>query len=137
MKPGFYISMGIAIAGLIVGFVFLNDIQQEKESKNIWIQKIPTQCHDVWEREHQEFYDLNPELLNSNKEKSKEILETIIKNHYEKAGISILDLNLELDVIDEIRCESCDCLGSDRVSIKIPKNQFELISQSEGWKPLE
>jgi len=137
MKTGFYISMGIAIAGLIVGFVLLNDIQQEKESKNTWIQKIPTQCNDVWEREYQEFYDLNPELLNSNKEKSKEILETIIKSHYEKEGISVLDLNLELDVIDEIRCESCDCLGSDRISIKIPRNQLDLVSQSEGWKPLQ
>ena len=129
--------MGVAIAGLVVGFILLNDIQQEKESKNIWIQKIPTQCNDVWEKEYQEFYDLNPELLNSNKEKSKEILETIIKNHYEKEGINILELNLELNVIDEIRCESCNCLGADRVSIKIPRNELDLISSSEGWEMLE
>jgi len=129
--------MGVAIAGLIVGFVLLNDIQQEKESRNIWIQKIPTQCNDVWGKEYQEFYDLNPELLKSNKEKSKEILETVIKNHYEKEEISILDLNLELDVIDEVRCESCNCLGSDRISIKIPRNQLDLISSSEGWEPIE
>jgi len=129
--------MGVAIAGLIVGFVLLNDIQQEKENRNIWIQKIPTQCNDVWEREYQEFYELNPELLKSDKEKSKEILETIIKNHYEKEGISILDLNLELDVIDEVRCESCNCLGSDRISIKISRNQLDLISSSEGWEPIE
>jgi len=91
----------------------------------------------VWGKEYQEFYDLNPELLKSNKEKSKEILETVIKNHYEKEGISILDLNLELDVIDEVRCESCNCLGSDRISIKIPRNQLDLISSSEGWEPIE
>ena len=137
MKKGFYVSMGVAIAGLVAGFILLNDIQQEKENRSIWIQKIPTQCNDVWGTEYQEFYDLNPNLLDSDTEKSKEILETIIKNHYEKEGISVLDLNLELNVIDEIRCESCDCLGSDRVSIKIPRNQLDLISSSEGWKPLE
>ena len=69
MKPGFYISMGIAIAGLIAGFVLLNDIQQEKENKNIWIQKIPTQCNDVWNKEYEDFYNLNPELKEANKKK--------------------------------------------------------------------
>lgn len=137
MKPGFYISMGVAITGLIAGFVLLNDVQQEKESKNIWIQKIPTQCNEAWQKEYTEFYDLNPELLEASKEKSKEILETIVKNHYEKEGISVLDFNLESDVIDGIKCESCDCLGSDRISIKIPRNQLDLISPNEGWESME
>jgi len=134
MKKGFYISMGISIAGLIAGFILLNDIQQEKESQNIWIQKIPTQCNDVWDKEYDEFYELNPELQGGNKEKIKEILESIIKNHYAKKGINILELNLELDVIDKIRCESCDCLGWDLLSIKIPQNQFDLMEHSEGWE---
>lgn len=134
MKQGFYISMGIAISGLVVGFILLNDIQQEKENKEIWIQKIPTQCNDVWAIEYNEFYELNPDLKEENKEKSKEFLETIIKNHYDKIGISILDLNLELDALDEVRCESCNCLGWDILSIKIPKNQLELIPKSEGWE---
>lgn len=137
MKPGFYISMGVAISALVVGFILLNDIQQEKEKTEIWIQKIPTQCNDVWSNDYEEFYDINPELRGSDKEKAKEFLETIIKNHYNKEGINVLELNLELDVFDEMRCESCSCLGWDRLSIKIPKDQLELIPESEGWKLMD
>jgi len=76
--------MGIAIAGLVVGFVLLYDIQQENELQNIWIQKIPTQCNDVWEEEYNEFYEINPEMRAATKEELKETVEDIIKNHYEK-----------------------------------------------------
>ena len=137
MKPGFYISMGVAIGALVVGFVLLNDIQQEKESRDVWIQKIPTQCNDVWQAEYSEYYEINPEMQDATKQESKEILETIIKNHYEKQGIKILDLNMELDYYDGVRCEACSCLGWDRLSIKIPQEQMELIPQSEGWEPVE
>ena len=133
MKPGFYISMGIAVMGLVVGFVLLNDIQQEKEGENIWIQKIPTQCNDVWAQEYDEFFEMNPEIKDSKEDKSV-FLESIIRDHYEKEGLKILDLKLELDVIDEIRCESCDCLGWDKLSIKIPKNQLDLWPKNEGWE---
>ena len=135
MKPGFYISMGIAITGLVVGFVLLYDIQQEKEVQNIWIQKIPTQCNDVWDEEYNEFYEINPEMRDAAKEESKEFVEGIIKNHYEKHGINILDLSLELNVYEGVRCEACNCLGWDRLSIKISENELELISDSEGWEP--
>jgi hypothetical protein len=137
MKPGFYISMGVAIGGLVVGFVLLNDIQQEKESTDVWIQKIPTQCNDVWQAEYLEYYEINPQMQDATKQESKEILETIIKNHYENQGIKILDLNLELDYYEGVRCEACSCLGWDRLSIKIPQEQMELIPQSEGWEPVE
>jgi len=133
MKPGFYISMGIAIAALSVGFILLNDVQQEKETQAIWLQRTPTQCNDVWQVEFDEFFETNPEIKEIPKEKMKEILESIIKNHYEKQGIKILDLNLELDVYEGVRCEACNCLGWDRLSIKIPKSQFELVNKSEGW----
>ncbi|MGD8432325.1 MAG: hypothetical protein PVG23_07120, partial [Nitrosopumilaceae archaeon] len=92
MKPGFYISMGVAIAALVVGFVLLNDIQQEKDAKTVWIQKIPTQCNDVWNTEYNEYYQINPEMKKVSREESKAILDTIIKNHYENQGIRILDL---------------------------------------------
>lgn len=134
MKVGFYISMGISIGALVVGFVLLNDIQQEKENQNFWIQKIPKQCNDVWESEIEEFYELNPELQNADDEKSKNILETIIKNHYETKGIEVLDLVLELNVYEDIRCESCDCLSNDKLSMKIPQNQLELLPPDEGWE---
>jgi len=127
--------MGIAITGLVVGFVLLYDIQQEKEVQNIWIQKIPAQCNDVWEEEYNEFFEINPEMRDATKEELKETVEEIIKNHYEKQGINILDLSLELDVYEGVRCEACNCLGWDRLSIKIPKNELELISESEGWEP--
>ena len=127
--------MGIAITGLVVGFVLLYDIQQEKEVQNIWIQKIPTQCNDVWDEEYNEFYEINPEMRDAAKEESKEFVEGIIKNHYEKHGISILDLSLELNVYEGARCEACNCLGWDRLSIKIPENELDLISDSEGWEP--
>ena len=127
--------MGIAITGLVVGFVLLYDIQQEKEVQNIWIQKIPTQCNDVWDEGYNEFYEINPEMRDATKEESKELVEGIIKNHYEKQGISILDLSLELNVYEGVRCEACNCLGWDRLSIKIPENEMELISESEGWEP--
>ncbi len=136
MKPGFYISMGVAIAGLVVGFVLLNDIQQEKESKDVWIQKIPTQCNDVWSVEYNEYYQINPDLQNLSKEESKEILEEIIKTHYENQGINILDLTLELDHYKGIRCEACSCLGWDLLTIKIPEEDLELIPQEEGWAPV-
>ena len=136
MKPGFYISMGVAIGALVVGFVLLNDIQQEKESTNMWIQKIPTQCNDVWQAEYSKYYEINPEMQNATKQESKEILETIIKNHYENQGIKVLDLTLELDYYEGVRCEACSCLGWDRLSIKIPQEQMELIPQSEGWEPV-
>ena len=129
--------MGIAITGLVVGFVLLYDIQQEKDVQNIWIQKIPTQCNDVWDEEYNEFYKINPEMRDATKEGSKEFVEGIIKNHYEKHGINILDLNLELNVYEGARCEACNCLGWDRLSIKIPENELELISESEGWEPKE
>lgn len=135
MKPGFYISMGIAISGLIVGFILLNDIQQEKDNQNIWIQKIPTQCNDVWSEEYDKFFESNPKLSDSESNKS-EILETIIKNHYENEGLTVLDLKLELDVIDDLRCDSCDCLGHDKLSLKIPKNQLEILSPNEGWEEI-
>jgi len=135
VKPGFYISMGIAIAALAVGFILLNDIQQEKEPQSVWIQKIPTQCNDVWAEEYIEFYKINPEIGETTREESKNISENIIKAHYEKQGISILDLNLELDVYEGIRCQACDCLGWDVLSIKIPENQLELIPENEGWEP--
>ena len=134
MKPGFYISMGIAIVGLAVGFVLLYDIQQEKENENVWIQKIPTQCNDVWQAEYTEYYEINPSMQDASKEESKEILESIIRNHYEKLGINVLDLNLELDYYDGVRCEACSCLGWDRLSIQIPQEQLDLIPQSEGWE---
>ena len=137
MKPGFYISMGVAIGALVVGFVLLNDIQQEKESINIWIQKIPTQCNDVWQAEYAEYYEINPQMQDATKQESKEILETVIKNHYEKKGFKIIDLTLELDYYDGVRCEACSCLGWDRLSIKIPEEQMELIPESEGWEPVE
>ena len=127
--------MGIAITGLVVGFVLLYDIQQEKEVQNIWIQKIPTQCNDVWDEEYNEFYEINPEMRDAAKEESKEFVEGIIKNHYEKHGINILDLSLELNVYEGVRCEACNCLGWDRLSIKIPENELDLISDSEGWEP--
>ena len=129
--------MGIAITGLVVGFVLLYDIQQEKKVQNIWIQKIPTQCNDVWDEEYNEFYEINPEMREATKEESKELVEVIIKNHYEKHGINILDLSLELNVYEGTRCEACNCLGWDRLSIKIPENELELISESEGWEPKE
>ena len=135
VKLGFYISMGVAIAGLVVGFILLNDIQQEKESQTIWIQKIPTQCNDVWSEEFGEFYEINPEMRDATKEESKNISENIIKSYYEKQGIDILDLNLELDFYQGVRCEACSCLGYDLLSIKIPENQLELIPESEGWEP--
>ena len=128
--------MGIAIAALSVGFILLNDVQQEKETQTIWLQKTPTQCNDVWQVEFDEFFETNPEIKEIPKEKMKEILESIIKNHYEKQGIKILDLNFELDVYEGVRCEACNCLGWDRLSIKIQKSQFELINKSEGWIPL-
>ena len=132
---GFYISMGIAITGLAVGFVLLYDIQQEKEVQSIWIQKIPTQCNDVWDEEYNDFYEINPEIQEATDEELKEIVEGIIKNHYGKQGINILDLSLELNVYEEVRCDACNCLGWDRLSIKIPKNELDLISESEGWEP--
>ena len=128
--------MGVAIGALVVGFVLLNDIQQEKESTNMWIQKIPTQCNDVWQAEYSKYYEINPEMQNATKQESKEILETIIKNHYENQGIKVLDLTLELDYYEGVRCEACSCLGWDRLSIKIPQEQMELIPQSEGWEPV-
>ncbi len=134
MKPGFYISMGVAIAGLVAGFILLNDIQQEKEAENLWLQKIPTQCNDVWAEEYEQFYQINPEMRDLTKEESKDISENIIKTHYEKQGIKILELNLELDVYDGVRCEACTCLGWDELSIKIPKNQLELLPETEGWE---
>ena len=137
MKPGFYISMGVAIGALVVGFVLLNDIQQEKESANLWIQKIPTQCNDVWQAEYSEYYEINPQMQDVTKQESKEILQTIIKNHYENQGIKIIDLNLELDSYDGVRCEACSCLGWDRLSIKIPEEQMELIPEGEGWELVE
>ena len=136
MKPGFYISMGIAIAALVTGFVLLNDIQQEKDAKTVWMQKIPTQCNDVWNTEYNEYYEINPEMKEVPRQESKAILETIIKNHYENQGIKILDLNLEIDYYDGIRCEACTCLGWDRLSIQISQNDLEMIPESEGWEIL-
>ncbi len=127
--------MGIAIAALAVGFILLYDIQQENEPQGVWIQKIPTQCNDVWQEEYNEFYKINPDLRETTKEESKNISQNIIKNHYEKQGISILDLELEIDVFEGVRCEACSCLGWDRLSIKIPESQLELIPENEGWEP--
>jgi hypothetical protein len=135
VKPGFYISMGIAIAALAVGFILLADIEQEEEIQTIWIQKTPTQCNDVWEEEYNEFYKINPEIKGLTKEESKNISENIIKSHYENQGIKILDVNLELEVYEGVRCEACNCLGWDRLSIKIPENELELIPENEGWEP--
>ena len=132
MKPGFYISMGIAIAALVVGFVLLYDIQKEMDEENIWIQKIPKQCNDVWSVEYNEYYQINPDMDT----KSNEILETIIKSHYEKQGIKILEINLEQNYFDGMRCEACSCLGWDRLSMKIPQNQFEEIPYEEGWEKI-
>ena len=115
MKRGFYVSMGIAIAGLVVGFVLLNDIQQEKEAQKIWIQKIPKQCNDVWSEEYSEFARINPDVdINS-----KEILETIIQNHYEKQGVNVLEIDLEQNFYDGVRCEACSCLGWDKLSLNL------------------
>jgi len=135
VKLGFYISMGVAIAGLVVGFILLNDIQQEKESQLVWMQKIPTQCNDVWSEEYNEFYKINPEMREFSKEESKEILENIIKSHYEKQGINVVDLNLQFDVYEGMRCQACNCLGWDKLSIEIPEKQLELIPENEGWEP--
>jgi hypothetical protein len=136
MKLGFYISMGVAIGALVVGFALLNDIQQEKDSEAVWIQKIPTQCNDVWNTEYNEYYEINPEMKEVSSEESKAILETIIKNHYENQGVGILDLNLELNYYDGVRCEACSCLGWDRLSIQISQDDLESIPASEGWEVL-
>lgn len=128
--------MGVAIAALVVGFVLLNDIQQEKDAKTVWIQKIPTQCNDVWNTEYNEYYQINPEMKKVSREESKAILDTIIKNHYENQGIRILDLNLDLDYYDGVRCEACSCLGWDRLSIQISQSDLEKIPASEGWEVL-
>lgn len=136
MKPGFYISMGVAIAALVVGFVLLYDIQQENETENVWLQKIPMQCNDVWNEEYNEYYEINPEMKEASREESRAVLETIIKNHYENLGIKILDLELELDYYDGVRCEACSCLGWDRLSIQISQNDLKKIPESEGWEIL-
>ncbi|MEJ2260714.1 MAG: hypothetical protein P8X83_03515 [Nitrosopumilaceae archaeon] len=136
MKLGFYISMGVAIGALVVGFALLNDIQQEKDSEAVWIQKIPTQCNDVWNTEYNEYYEINPEMKEVSSEESKAILETIIKNHYENQGVGILDLNLELNYYEGVRCEACSCLGWDRLSIQISQDDLESIPASEGWEVL-
>ena len=70
--------MGIAITGLAVGFVLLYDIQQEKEVQSIWIQKIPTQCNDVWEEEYNDFYEINPEIQKATDEELKEVAYGLI-----------------------------------------------------------
>ena len=130
VKIGFYISMGVAISGLIVGFILLNDIQQEKEAQKVWVQKIPKQCNDVWSEEYQEFSQINPDIdINS-----KENLENIIRSHYEKQGINVLEINLEKNVYEGIRCEACSCLGWDKLSMKIPKEQFSELPSDEGWE---
>lgn len=130
MKPGFYISMGVAIAGLVVGFILLNDIQQEKEAQKMWIQKIPTQCNDVWSEEYKEYSSINPDVdMNS-----KEILENIIQSHYENQGIDVLEIDLEQDFYEGMRCEACTCLGWDKLSMKIPKEQFSKLPTEEGWE---
>ena len=134
MKPGFYISMVVAISALIVGFVLLYDIQQDKEIKKVWIQKIPTQCNDVWNSEFNEYYEINPEMKDASKEESVLILESIIKSHYEKQGIQIFDLKLEPNFYEGVRCAACSCLGWDKLSIQIPHNQFEMLSENEGWE---
>lgn len=125
--------MGIAIAALAVGFVLLYDIQQEQELETVWLQKIPTQCNDVWHKEYNEFYENNPDLIELSRDESKKILEGIIKNYYQKQGINVLNLILELDVYDGVRCQACSCLGWDLLSIEIPKDQQELIPEKEGW----
>lgn len=124
--------MGIAIAGLVVGFVLLNDIQQEKEAQKVWIQKIPKQCNDVWSEEYSEFARINPDAdINS-----KEILETIIQNHYENQGVSVLEIDLEQDFYDGVRCEACSCLGWDKLSMKIPIEQLSQLPSDEGWETM-
>ena len=135
MKAGFYISMGIAIAGLAVGFILLNDIQREKEAQDVWVQKIPTQCNDVWGKEYSEFFEINPELSLQTRQQNKEILENIIKTHYERQGIKIIEINLKLDFYEGMRCEACTCLGWDMLEMKIPESQLELMPKSEGWEP--
>ena len=61
-------------------------------------------------------------------------MEIIIKNHYEKHGVTILNLSLEIEGNEEISCEGCDCLIWDLLSIKIPEDQFELLPKNEGWQ---
>ena len=133
MKLGFYISMGVAISALAVGFILLNDVQQENENSPIWIQKTLTPCENLWMEEYDEFHTINPDLVDDSKENSKRNLEIIIKNHYEKQGIKILNLNLEIKG-QEISCEVCNCLIWDNLSIQIPKKQIELLPKSESWK---
>ena len=128
--------MGVAIVALAVGFILLYDIQQETEAENIWIQKIPKQCNDVWAQEYDEFYEINPDMREATQEESKNILEEIIMTHYQKRGITILEMNLELDYFDDMRCSACSCLGWDRLSIKIPEGQLDEIPESEGWKQI-
>ena len=134
MKLGFYISMGVAISGLVIGFILLNDVQQENENPAIWIQKTLTPCNNIWGEEYDEFYKINPDLLDGSKEESKRNLEIIIKNHYEKQGITILNLNLEIEEQEEISCDECNCLIWDNLSIQIPEQQLELLPKNEVWK---
>ena len=137
MKPGFYISMGIAITALAVGFILLNDVQQTQEKNSVWIQKIPKQCNDVWNKEYTEFYEINPDLIDVPKEEKNEILEKIIKTHYENQGLTVLNLELEPNYFEGVRCAACDCLGWDRLLIEIPEDQLTMVPENEGWQPTE
>ncbi|HUT05334.1 MAG TPA: hypothetical protein VMW74_01410 [Nitrosopumilaceae archaeon] len=98
----------------------------------MWLQKTPTLCNDFCQEEYNKFYKINPELREPSKKETKKILERIIKNHYGEQVKDILDLNPEIDVYEDVRCEACICLGWDMLSIKIPESQLELIPESKS-----
>ncbi len=134
MNLRFYASMGVAIAALTVGFILLFDVQQNKENPGIWIQNTQPNCNNSLLEDYDEFYKLNPELSESSKEGLKNNLEIIIKNHYEKQGLTILNLEIELRENYNNFCSGCGCLDWKILSLQIPENQLDLIPEDEVWQ---
>src|SRR3989344_2377089 len=85
-------------------------IDLPKENEKTWIVIDPTQClsnhwEGYWIKSHDNNYSVYPRDVHTSELEQEEI--QIIKNYYQKQGITIFDVKSEWT--HEIVCEACSC----------------------------
>ena len=85
-------------------------IDLPKENEKTWIEIDPTQClsnpwEGDWIKSHDNNYSGYPRDVHTSELEQEEI--QIIKNYYQKQGITIFDVKSEWT--HEIVCEACSC----------------------------
>lgn len=107
------------VSVVIYGEVYNNNqkptvIQTDSKS---WVGIVPTQCDNPWDdvlfETYQKWIDENNiTTLEPYKDLQKEMKFEVIKEYYEKKGVTVFESKYNIAAVDPGICEACGCVGS-------------------------